>query len=48
MDALIALFQKLPGGGDMSAQALHISAATTMAVLMFTVMALCAIVFKTL
>ncbi|MDX2472795.1 MAG: NADH-quinone oxidoreductase subunit NuoH [Candidatus Krumholzibacteria bacterium] len=45
MDALIALIQKMPGGGDMSAQALHIAAASTMAVLMFTVMALCAIVF---
>ncbi len=45
MDALIALIQKMPGTADMSAQALHITAASTMAVLMFTIMALCAIVF---
>ena len=45
MDALIGLFRKLPGGDGMSDQALHISGAVTMAVIMFTVMALCAIVF---
>ncbi len=45
MDALIALIQKMPGNADMSAQALHITAASTMAALMFTVMALCAIIF---
>ncbi len=45
MDALIALIQNAPGAANMSAQALHNTAAALMATLMFTVMALCAIVF---
>jgi NADH-quinone oxidoreductase subunit H len=45
MEALIALIQKMPGAADMSAQALHITAASVMATLMFVVMAMCAIVF---
>ena len=36
MDAIIALIQKLPGTADMSAQALHVTGASVMAVLMFT------------
>jgi len=45
MDILTALLQGLPGFGGMSDQGLFITGAAVMATLMFTVMALCAIVF---
>jgi len=45
MEALTALIVKIVGDGTMSDQALHITAAATMATLMFIVMAMCAIIF---
>jgi len=45
MDALTALIVQIAGAGAMSDQALFVTAASLMAALMFTVMALCAIVF---
>jgi len=45
MEILADLIRKLPGGPDMSEQAMHITNSVIMATLMFIVMALCAIIF---